>query len=411
MIKSTKIYPRRILPQIEKALKAPEIIVIHGARQTGKTTLMRILMDKLKKTHKPANVVYFDLEDFELLELCNFGVKSVVEHLKAIGCDFDKRIFLFIDEIQYLSNPSSFLKLFFDQYGGKIKLIISGSSSFAIKSKFKDSLVGRTIDFELFGLDFEEFLSFKNISYDLKTADWLAIKKLKELFQEFVFYGAYPRVVLENSLALKEKLIKQIINTYLKKDIRDLANIADINKFNKLLRILAQQSGSLLNVLEMANTLGVARPTLDNYLMILENTYVIKLITPFSGNIRSELTKMPKIYFEDTGIKNILETGAFPKVLTGKDLETAVFNLLRKKHTAEELHFWRTVQKDEIDFVVEKPNKFLVYEVKLNSRNKDRLAFGKFKKNYKKALCSLVGFDFIDKVRQKGLNFLYPWQL
>ena len=411
MTKFTKIYPRKILLQIEKALKIPEIIVIHGARQTGKTTLMQILMDKLKKTRSPVNIVYFDLEDFELLELCNSGIKPVIEHLKAIGCDFDEKIFLFIDEIQYLTNPSSFLKLFFDQYKGKIKLIISGSSSFAIKSKFKDSLVGRTIDFELFGLDFEEFLSFKNISYNLKTADQLVIKKLKGLFQEFVFYGAYPRVVLENSLAVKEKLIKQIINTYLKKDIRDLANIADIDKFNKLLRILAQQSGSLLNVLEISNTLGIARPTLDNYLMILENTYVIKLITPFSGNIRSELTKMPKIYFEDAGIKNILEAGAFPKVLTGKDLETAVFNLLRKKHGAEGLHFWRTVQKDEIDFVIEKPNKLLAYEVKLNGRNKDRLAFGKFKKKYKKTFCSLVGFDFVDKLKQEGLNFLYPWQL
>ena len=230
MTKFTKIYPRKILLQIEKALKIPEIIVIHGARQTGKTTLMQILMDKLKKTRSPVNIVYFDLEDFELLELCNSGIKPVIEHLKAIGCDFDEKIFLFIDEIQYLTNPSSFLKLFFDQYKGKIKLIISGSSSFAIKSKFKDSLVGRTIDFELFGLDFEEFLSFKNISYNLKTADQLVIKKLKGLFQEFVFYGAYPRVVLENSLAVKEKLIKQIINTYLKKDIRDLANIADIDK-------------------------------------------------------------------------------------------------------------------------------------------------------------------------------------
>lgn len=405
-----KIYPRKITKEIEKFLKIPEIIVIHGARQTGKTTLLHILIEKLKRKNLAKNIIYFDLEDFELVDLCNKGIKAVINHLKARGCDFNKKIYLFIDEIQYLENPSSFLKLFFDNWKNKIKLIVSGSSSFSIKSKFKESLVGRTCDFELFGLDFEEFLNFKNLNYNLKTDDKIIIKELKELFLEYVFYGSYPRIVLENSIEIKERLIKQIINTYLKKDIKDLAQIADINKFNKLLKILASQSGSLLNTLELANTCKIARQTLENYLVILESTYVIKLITPFYQNIRSELTKMPKIYFEDLGIKHILEKGSFPQILTGSDLETAVYSILRKKYDSENIHFWRTAKKQEIDFVIEVPKKLLAYEVKINIRNKDRLILSNFEKHYLQTKTSLIGLNFIDKMDLKQTNFIYPWQ-
>ena len=406
-----KIYPRKLLPAIEKALPIPEIIVIHGARQTGKTTLMGLISDKLKMDNDQKNIIQFDLEDFELTELCNRGVPAVIEYLQARNCDFKRKIYLLIDEIQYLENPSSFLKFFFDHWRGKIKLIVSGSSSFAIKSKFKESLVGRTLDFELFGLDFDEFLTFKEVSLDLDTKDKITIKELKKLFQEFVFYGGYPRIVLEKSFEIKEQLLKQIIDTYLRKDIRDLAKISDINKFNKLLRILAGQSGSLLNSLELANTVDLARPTLENYLMILENTYVIKLLTPFAGNLRTELTKMPKIYFEDLGLKHILEKGMFPTVIRGNDLETACFSLLRKNHKDENLHFWRTVNKEEIDFVLEEPKKLLAYEVKINGRNKNRLLLNKFKKIYPRAKTYLVGFGFIDQKIKQDLNFIYPWQI
>jgi predicted AAA+ superfamily ATPase len=111
----------------------------------------------LKEKTSRSNIVYFDLEDFDLVELCNSGPDKVVEYLKGINCDFNNKIYLIIDEIQYLENPSSFLKLFHDRYREVIKIIVSGSSSFEIKSKFKDSLAGRSLSFEIFTLDFEEF--------------------------------------------------------------------------------------------------------------------------------------------------------------------------------------------------------------------------------------------------------------
>jgi len=407
-----KIYRRKILSKIEKTLRIPEIIVIHGARQTGKTTILQSISSQLKDRISPANIVYFDLEDFELVDLCNLGVRSVIDHLRSIGCDFNKKIYFLIDEIQYLENPSSFLKFFYDHWKGKVKLIVSGSSSFAIKSKFKDSLVGRTIDFELFGLDFDEFLIFKNLSFDLKSQDKLVIKELNKLYKEFIRFGFYPRIVLEPSIAIKEQLLKQIINTYIKKDIKDLAKIGDINKFNKLLKILASQSGSLVNRLELANTVAIARPTLDNYLTVLENTYIIKLINPFFRNRRSELTKMPKVYFEDLGIKSILEKGNFSTVISGQDLETAVFSQLRKKREGENLHYWRTAGGQEIDFIIENPREIKAIEVKINVRNKDKLVLTKFARNYSRVETYLTGLNFIDKKKYLGkVKFIYPWQI
>lgn len=226
-----------------------------------------------------------------------------------------------------------------------------------------------------------------------------------------MYYGGYPRVVLENSVEIKESLLKQIANTYLRKDIRDLADIGDINKFNKLLKILASQSGSMLNVLELSNTIGIARETLEKYLYILENSYVIKLVTPFFRNIRSELTKMPKVYFEDLGLKNIVAKGSLAATFEGSDLETAVFSLLRKNTDAENIHFWRTTLKNELDFVVESKTQLRVFEVKINARNKDRLALLKFKKHYPGTKTYLVGLDFIDQELSRGIDFIYPWQV
>ncbi|MCM8800792.1 MAG: ATP-binding protein [Candidatus Omnitrophica bacterium] len=404
-----KIYPRKILQKIKKFLNTPEIIVIHGARQVGKTTLLHMLMQEIQRSSPPSNIVFFDLEDFELTELCNRGVKAVVEHLKAKGCNFNQKIWLFIDEIQYLENPSSFLKYFFDHYKDKIKLIVSGSSSFALKSKFKESLVGRTFNFELFGLDFEEFLVFKNLNYDLSTTDKIVTEELKKLFLEYLFYSSYPRVILEDSLEIKKSILKQIINTYIKKDIKDLAKIANIDKFNKLLRIIASQSANLINILELANTCGISRQTLENYLMILENTYIIRRISPFYCNLRSELTKMSKVYFEDLGIKHILEKGDFPNLLEGPTLETGIFSILRKNIETENIHFWRTTRKQEIDFILDLPQGLFAFETKINLRNKDGQILSAFKKKYPGAQTYLVGLNFVDK-KQK-IKFLYPWQI
>ena len=400
---------RKCYDKIKPYIETGEVIVIHGARQTGKTTLMKIIMHDL-----PEDLTwYFDLEDSRYKELLEQGMDSVIRFLKQKG--FYKgqdRIYLFIDEIQYLGKPSSFLKLSHDHFP-QIKLIVSGSSSFEIKSKFKDSLVGRTVNFELYPPDFEEFLWFKNRTYKLKEeiSDTLIIEELKTLFIEFVLFGAYPKIILTEQLEKKERYLQQIIDTYIKSDIRDLANIKHIDKFNKLLYVLAQQSGQLLNVSELANTSRLSRQTVEDYLFVLEQTYIIKLVKPFSGNVRSELFKTPKVFFYDTGLLNMLTKKFLPTAVDGQMFETAIFSELVKNFGSRNINFWRTMDKKEIDFILMQKDKLVPIEVKLNSTRFKFTPIKYFVQKYdtKNRYCISLEGELPDNPLQ--LSRVYPWEI
>ncbi len=413
MISMEEIKPRKILRKIIRFLKDKEILAIHGSRQVGKTSLLHyIIKHYLLKETPEKNIFYFDLEDFALLELCNKGVDEVIRYIKGKGADLDKKIYLLIDEVQYLNNPSSFLKLFFDRYKGKVKLIVSGSSSFLIKKKFKDSLAGRVIDFELFTLDFEEFLYFKNLNYRLEEVSNALYKELLPLYEEYVLYGGYPAIVLEEDVEKKEIKLKQIINTYIKRDIRDIANIKHIDKFNGLLKILASQAGELLNISELSNTVNLAKKTVEDYLFILESTYIIKLVRPFHKNIRSELTKMPKIFFEDTGILNIFVNKTFSKVLSGQLLESSIYSIFRKNIEPENIYFWRTNKGQEIDFVIDLPEKGLIpLEVKLNCLKKAKASLKHFKMKYSLKNAFVCCLYEGEKRKKDDIKVILPWEI
>ena len=407
-----KLINRKAISSIAKFLDDDEIIVLHGARQVGKTSIIKILISVISKLKIPeSNIVYFDLEDFNLVELCNKGVEKVIDYLTGINCDFNKKIYLFIDEIQYLKNPSSFLKLFYDRYKTKVKIIVTGSSSFGIKSKFKNSLVGRTVNFEIFTLDFEEFLWFKEkkIRLGTKLPDILQ-NELGDLYTEYALMGGYPAIVLEKSVEKKEFKLKQIINTYIKKDIRDLADIRNINKFNILLKLLASQSGNLLNILELSNTLGIARQTIEDYLFILENTYIIKKIYPFYKNIRSELTKMPKVYLEDTGIANILANKTFGMVLSGGLFENSIYMNLRRNSPVENIYFWRTNKGQEVDFILDS-KKLMPIEVKLRFRDKLIKNALYFLDKYNTGYVICITLNKNKNSKYINVKQLYPWEI
>ena len=206
---------RNIISNISKYINTRDVIVLHGARQVGKTTIMKMLYNDIK-----ISKYYFDLEDGRFLSVCNNGIEDILSFLQQKGIIKNKedKCYIFIDEIQYLTNPSSLLKLTYDHHKN-IKLIVSGSSSFNIKKKFKDSLVGRTVDFEVFPLNFEEFLVFKDEKIDLtkKITNKVLINKLENLYKEFVICGSYPKIVLTNETEKKETYIQQIIDTYINK--------------------------------------------------------------------------------------------------------------------------------------------------------------------------------------------------
>jgi len=401
---------REIFNKIIEYLKIPEIVVMHGARQVGKTTLMKMSINYLKKK-KINDIFYFDLEEEKHLNLCNQGIDEIINYIKAKKTqNTNNKTIIFIDEIQYLDNPSSLLKLFYDHYKDKYKLIVSGSSSFAIKSKFKDSLVGRIVDLEILGLSFKEFLDFKKLTYNLTADSKLANEELKKIYKEYILYGFYPQVVLTDNINLKQVYLNNIIEKYIYKDIKDLANIKDIKKFNNLLKCLASQAGQLVNVNELSDTLNISRPTIEEYLFILENTYIIKLVSPFYKNIRSELTKMPKVYFEDLGILNILKNKKLSDEFDGNFFENSIYAYLRRKFNVNDLNFWRTKAKQEVDFIINN-KKIIPMEVKLNYNDKFMKNLIYFGKKYKIDNLICIVYDKKRNNKYKNIKQLYPWEI
>jgi predicted AAA+ superfamily ATPase len=295
------IYKRPVIDEMIRFLSTGDIVVIHGARQVGKTSILMFLQDYLHSQKE--QTLYLDLEDSRYVSILDKGVDEFITFLTEQGFNLaglresGRMLFVMIDEIQYLANPSSFLKLLADHHH-YLKIVVSGSSSFEMKSKFKDSLVGRTVSFEIYPLSFQEFLVFKGVAF--KPAARFTEKKtgeLQALYTEYALYGGYPKIVLTQDAGIKEKYLQQIIDTYIRKDIRDMAEIKDVNKFNRLLEVLASQSGNLLNIAELSNTCGLARDTIERYLLILEQTYILRMVRPFSRNIRTELFKKPKVFF------------------------------------------------------------------------------------------------------------------
>lgn len=173
--------------------------------------------------------------------------------------------------------------------------------------------------------------------------------------------------------------------------------------------MLASQSSKLLNVNELSNTTGLSRPTIEHYLFLMQNTYVLHLLSPFSGNLRSELFKTPKVFFFDSGIANLLHLKMLPKTILGTMFESSVFSELIKHGKQSSLHYWRTQDKKEIDFIVREPDRMIPYEVKLNQSLFKPTAMNYFCSKYgiKESFC--ISLE-IAKRESGNVLFIYPWE-
>ena len=402
---------RKILLRISRFLEYKEAIVIYGARQVGKTTIMKMLIKQLKDNGIADEAVfYFDLEDLDMLNLCSQGVDFLIRYIDA-RTSYKGKIYLFIDEIQYLDNASSFIKLMVDNHSNRFKLIASGSSVLGIKSKIKKSLVGRIVTFEVFGLDFEEFLWFKKKIFNLdKVADEKTEKELKQLFEEFIIFGTYPRIALISKIDDRRYYLKELIQTYIKKDIKDIGKIRNIMKFNNFLRILADQTPNLLNIDELASSVGIAKGTVYDYLTLLEGTYIARRLAPFFRNLRSELTKMPKIYFEDSGVLNYLKYDNIVEKVSGQLLENSIYAELRKVVGLESLRYWRTQSKQEIDFLVEHKRQLFAFEVKKIYSGQKTTSLRYFSQKYPNSKSFVITLEKRREAKE-NISVLYPWEI
>ncbi len=393
--------------EAKKYINDDRIIIFVGARQSGKTTILKQLQRFLEGEN---NLVYFlNLEDLEWLDLLNKSPKNL---FKIFPIDVRQKNFLIIDEIQYLNNPTNFLKYFWDEYKNKIKIIASGSSAFYIDKNFKDSLVGRKKIFHVKTLSFREFLRFKQKN-EISKKDFrkISLSERDEIisnYYEYVVYGGYPRVVL-SPVQEKKDVLRDIAYSYIKKDIHD-SNIRQDEVFYRLFKILASRIGNLVNSSELADALDVSRTLIDNYLYVMQKSFHIALINPFFKNVRKELTKMPKAYFWDTGLRNFFISN-LNNLETREDsgflLENITFRELAERYPVDEIKFWRTTQKNEVDFIVD--NKF-AYEVKVNPKRFRESRYKIFLKNYPEIKLSLVSLKTEEKL-VGGYDVFRPWEL
>lgn len=356
-------YQRQLLEQLRQDLSREEIALIVGPRQVGKTFILHQLEDDLDRQLQ--SHFFLNLEDPDYLALLNQNPKNL---LQIFPIDFQKRNYLLVDEIQYLANPSNFIKYWFDQTRGRLKILATGSSAFYLDKKFKDSLAGRKRIFTLLSLNFREFIDFKNepelakANFDRLTLS--ETEKITQLQQEYFLYGGYPKVVLAPSPEEKVEALRDLAYSYIKKDVLE-GGVHQEENFYRLFKVLASQVGQLVNNQELSNTLGLARPTLENYLYLMRKSYHLAFIPPYFKNVRKELTKMPKVYFLDLGLRNFFRND-FRFLLERDDrgalVENAVFRQLVDRYSLEAIRFWRTIDQKEVDFVLE--NQRLAFEVK-----------------------------------------------
>ena len=382
---------RDLEKKIQKYLKRKEIIAIAGARQCGKTTLVHHVFSKLKNKE----IISFD--DQEILNLFSNNIKLFIE-LYVEGKDY-----LFIDEFQYAKQGGKQLKYIYDTH--KIKIFISGSSSPDLAIHGLKYLVGRVFLFNLYPLSFTEFLRYKNRKlYNIYLKNKVSssfVNYLKKYYDEFIIYGGYPNVVLAERKEVKIEVLKGIYDTYFLREIREILQLPDNFKLIKLIKLLALQIGNVVNYSELSSSLDMNHFELMKNLNVLNQTFICIEAKPFFTNKKKELIKSPEFFFLDNGFRNLVVKN-FNRLDNRSDFgylhENFVASEIVKKDN--ELMYWRTKVKAEVDFILEKQGEIIPIEVKSHLKTKKiTRSFRNFLESYKPKKGFIFSEDLVDKMK------------
>ncbi len=390
---------RKIVDILRKYIQSPEAIVLTGFRRVGKTAVMRQIYEKLETGNKlfldlesPVNQKIFQEENYENIKVA----------LEKLGLDFSRPTSVFLDEIQYLRNLPSVVKYLFDHY--RIKFYLTGSSSFYLKNLFSESLSGRKFIFELYPLDFEEFLWFKG----LKLTTRAGFAQLSGHYDDYVQFGGFPAVVLKQSREEKLLALDDVLGSYFQLDVKNLANFRDNENLKQLLFLLSSRVGSKPEVGKLAESLGVTRQTILAYLDFFEQTYLISLLSPLSSSRDVQVRVQPKVYFIDTGILNRVA-----QIGRGQLLENKIFNQLFTRLVYEGhqtdlkpgIHYYQLKTGAEIDFIVAENT---AYEVKVKASLFD---VKKLQKTAQKIGITQFFEVSQDKIGSEDQRMIYPYEL
>lgn len=343
------VIKRAIQPQIQNKMFGGKAIIIYGARQVGKTTLIK----EIQKEYLNESI-YFNCDEPDIRD--SFTDVTSTELKIVIG---DKKI-VFIDEAQRVRNIGLTLKLLVDNYP-QIQVVATGSSSFDLSNKIVEPLTGRKYEFLLYPFSSEEI---RTMYTELE---------MNRLLERRILFGMYPDIVLNEAGA--ETTIKEITKSYLYKDLLQFEQIKNPEILEKLLEALALQIGNLVSYNELSSLVGINKKTVARYIDLLEKAFVIFRVKPYSRNLRKELTKLRKIYFFDTGIRNALINN-FNELQLRQDVGNLWENFLISERVKlnnnqgidANIYFWRTHQKQEIDYLEEKQGKLSAFELKWSSK-------------------------------------------
>jgi predicted AAA+ superfamily ATPase len=408
---------RKLFSELVDHLSHKEMSLIIGPRQSGKTTLMEMLKERLDASGEQTLFLNLDIEwDRPHFESQAALVKKMELELGR------QKGYVFIDEIQRKDDAGLFLKGLFD-LKLPYKFILSGSGSLELKQKIHESLIGRKRLFELSTITFEEFINHRTeYRYEEDLADFLVIEKDRawQLLTEYMKFGGYPRIIMATEQREKLRLIDEIYRSVLEKDIAYLLKLDKPDVFSALIKILAGQVGQLMNYSELASTLNVSFPTVKKYLWYAQKIFIIELMSPYARNVRKEISKSPVPYFWDLGFRNY-SLGLFGRLESpiegGFVFENLVFLLLRQKLglKAAKLSFWRTKDKAEVDFVIEAGKRLIPVEVKYTHLKQDKVpvSLRRFIDKYKAERAYVINLGFSKTLNISGttLSFLPIYEL
>lgn len=364
---------RRYYEPINQYIEKNKVLVIYGPRRVGKTTLIQFFLENTDLKYK------FDsgdnIETQEILSSANFSL--IKEYCKGYNL-------IVIDEAQNIPQVGKGLKIMVDQVPG-INVVATGSSSFDLSNKIGEPLVGRQRVLKLYPISLLEL-----------NADYNRVE-LNQRLEEFLVFGMYPEVITSSSKIDKAEYLRELVHSYLLKDILAFENVKSSRLIFDLLRMLAFQVGSEVSLNELSNGLGIDVKTVGRYIDLLEKSFIVLPVGGFSRNLKNEMTSKKKYYFVDTGIRNGLINN-FNNLNLRNDIgplwENFLFIERLKKKTYQRIlsndYFWRTYSKKEIDLVEEREGKLFGFEFKFNRKEKSFKVPAEWTANYPEASIELI---------------------
>ncbi len=422
-----RLIHRFIQSRLIGQLNNPYIQILTGARRTGKTTLMWQCIDHLlhHQNIPSKNIFYLNFDDIELRSQLKSNPHLLLEIIELFSgkpiADNPRPIYLFLDEVQKYPEYFDQIKLYHDTYRSKLQFMLSGSAALEISSQTAETFAGRAQQNYLFPFSLKEIIGhnypyinlpslvnellnhrfqpdyFREINVDLLPIH----QQLAALIQKILVCGLLPEPFLASTPQEALEYLRQYRLTYLERDIRSLAQVGNLEDFTRLLNLTLLQIGNLLVKSRFASDIGIAQNTVAKYLSILEQTFVLQQVQPYTPHIRRRLVKTPKIYLFDVGLFSLASGLTSTTVLEtsgklGPVFENLCFNefnkMLSNAIPPANIYFWRTAGGAEVDFVIESGNQLIPVEVKFSNTygGSDLKNLLKFKQDYRRRVNKMI---------------------